>query len=109
MLWKYLIAFSFDFLVKILFAMFHKVVLHSRHELPHVSHDDLWIRLLGVARACDEVVDVLRECGALVLSEIQSIAANRRADRGFVTITIPQCVESWCTFRKQNNYIKAII
>lgn len=53
--------------------MFDKVVLHAGHELPHVAHDDLGSLLSGLAGACYEVVDVLRESGGLVRRQVEGV------------------------------------
>jgi hypothetical protein len=85
-----------DLLVEPLLAVFHQVVLHPRHELPHVPHYYLRIGLFRLAGASDEVVDVLSERGVLVLGQLQGVGPDG-GPHGFrsAPLSVPQRLQTW--------------
>lgn len=59
--------------------MFDQIIFHAGHELPHISHDHLRTDFAGLSGTCNEVVDVLGECCALVGRQMEGVRSDRRA------------------------------
>lgn len=82
----------------------HQVVLHARHELPHVARHHVRTGFLAFLRALDEVVDILRERRRLVGSQSQGVSPDGRP--GATCVAIPQGLQArWSCGRE--NFIRA--
>ena len=105
-IWLQLYPFFLHFLLELPLAVLHQIVFHPGHELSYVPHNHVRAGFFPFLRTLNEVVDILREGGGFVGSQLKGVRPYGGACARVIAVL--EGLQPWRSYGAKKNSIRTI-